>query len=170
MKLSTLRPLLVSFVQSTFGVTDWHLERPELQTSVSGFIPPLKDLVVIPTDEDLEAKAIQEVYIGYRYNSIDYKDLPIGAIEGLYATALLRLIAFYTSLGIRASVVSDEVPITAKESQDGYEVYTVYALELFIPLEPEESLGAPEVQSINMNIYRQALDDSSSSLVLEVSE
>lgn len=168
MKLSALRPLLIAFVQNTFAVTDWHLERPEVQGSVSAFVPPLKSIDLFATDEDVELKGVQEIYIGYRYDAKDYKDLPIGALEGLYATALLRLVGFYSGLGVRCNVLQDEVPISAKESQDGYEVYLVFALEVTIPFEPEQALGKPEVQSISMNIYRQALDNTSSSLVLEV--
>ena len=167
MKLSALRPALIGWLTGRLGVETWYLEPPAFEGDVAGFVPPLRDLDMIPVDDQYDLQAVQEFMVGFRYETVSYQELPLADLEGIYATTLMAAYDFYSSLGITINPMRDSTAIVVQEYNDtGYLVYLCWTLGIHIKnIEPEEDLRGPRVQRILVNLFRRSLLGDSDSLV-----
>jgi hypothetical protein len=172
MKISELRPKIEAYLVSDFGVDTWYLEPPENPQDTGGFLEPLRDLTVTQDDGDgWVFQAVQGIQLALRYESTNYKNLPVGISEGLLATGAAKLISFYGGLGFKVSIVSLEAPIRVAElNQDGYLITLTWDVRISGPFEPETDLRDWVIQRINiLSIYRRSLVGNRDSLVKRLS-
>lgn len=172
MKLSALRPALTEWLTTRLGIETWYLEPPSFEGEIAGFVPPLRDLDMMPVDDQYDLEAVQEFMVGFRYETMSYQELPLAELEGIYATTLMAAYDFYSGLGVAINPMRDATAIVVQEyNHTGYLVYLCWTLGIHVKnIEPEEDLRGPRVQRILMNLYRRSLKGDHDSLVSHITE
>lgn len=115
---------------------------------------------------------IQDIIVLRRYpKSLAYKDLPIGALEGLQASLAVRLATQYEDIADlrRLEVLTVPDPVSAEEMGDRLGDWIVrlhWAFSLTWDAEVEdEPLGDPfTITGINADLWREYIDESDSIL------
>lgn len=172
MKLSEWRPALTTWLDTYLVIDSLLLERPEIGKS-NGLLPPLRQ-VTYRTDSPsyITASGVQDFLLTKRFpDGLAYKDLPLGAIEGIHQTLAMRLLKDFRSIHadiIDLDMVKVETPVALSEVGDKIGEWLVeltWSFELSWYAEAEIPIYAPQaIDRISLGLWRENLAGASSTL------
>ena len=169
MKLSQWRTRLQSFIADRVLISSWLLEEPQSYATISGFLPPLRDMDYKREEvTSVILTATQDFLVSQRFPSeIAFKDLPLPTLEGYYNTLAIAFLANYQSIDpdirdLRFNQV--EQPISVREVSEDVSDWIVdikWSFRVEVEVEPEMGgIVEPfELRQLTANLWRDRLDD-----------
>lgn len=169
MKLSEFRTNLYNWVQTNLAIDSWYLAAPETVGDRAGLLPPIKDLSYW-TGEDgkIYLKGTVEIWVTTVLDgNVAYRNLSIGALEGLYQSVAIKLLKAYKNIDpgiLELSINTLSIPINVVElpdTQDLWEIQMCWSVEIVALAEAEVGQELPPIpfQTIKAGIYRSKLED-----------
>jgi len=167
MKISTWRSSLVTWLSGSIADPDgWNLENPETTTHTQGFLPPLRDVSYeVQDDQVLLGIATQDFFVLRRYTASQYKDLPVGYLEGLYHTLSHQVWRRWSEMADLVDLDLEPVttPVKVGESDDSSEDWIVelaWSWRIKWVIEPELPDDIPfDFKGLRVNLWRWQLDE-----------
>lgn len=182
MRLSQWRPSFLAFINQYLDFEGgFGLSMPTTVGAFVGHVPPLFNTEYSPIPPDTAVgKAEQWFFLLARFPyDIPYKDLPIGALEGLHASMCLRLLWNwsrirdttgrqgydpYKPLLSGLAVIESDYPV--KVSEDSYEnrdwlIQLTWKTVITFEAEPEEPIDPILLTHLDIDVYRSTLRDIS---------
>lgn len=172
MKMSQWRPALKSFLARYISISGYGVAEPDTYGVFMAHLPPLAEVLYRKSPPDIATgEAIQHVYILARYpGTMQYNDLPLATLEGLYCTLILhcelensKLVATTApAVPLLQSLATMRVDFPLKVEELSYAnkdwlVVLHLALKLTWNAEPEVPLDVILLNGIDLEVWRSTL-------------
>lgn len=165
MKLSEWRPSLTAWLNKYLVIDSYLLERPEIGKS-NGLLTPLRQVSYLTDSPSyIKASGVQDFVLTKRFpDGLAYKDLPLGAIEGIHQTLSMRLLKDFRSIHpdlIDLDMVKVEVPVALSEVGDKIGEWLVeltWTFEATWYAEAEVEISKPHnITQVSLGLWRESL-------------
>ena len=174
MKLSQWRPAFKRFIIRYVDISGYGVAEPDEYGIFLAHLPPLTDVEYTRSPPDIvQSSATQHLYLLARYNGeTPYRDLPIGALEGLHSNLSLHCLLEHSKLTdatlptipllISLSAAKVSQPVRVEElsyANKDWLAVVEFVFDIAWYGEPETTIGTILLQGLNLEVYRSTIAD-----------